>query len=265
MAYDREGTLHALMAVLASSSAPIGTRSAQQALEEMGLNMSESSISRRLRELNERGWAISLGTKGRVISPAGREQLAEFEYSSPSKSPISRVVDVRSVQDVLDLLYARKAVESAAAASAATHATTEDIKALQALLKKHREALGTEQMATQPGLDLHRKIAAIAPNRMLKILTGLVLAPHLDRVEAVLDIVLCGHLHQSCVVDEHQKIVDAIVARDAKAAEQAVDEHFDSMIKAGEKSIVGDNASIITRLLSWMDAVSGPTGSSGSL
>lgn len=261
MAYDLNGSLHALLAVLESSVEPIGTRAARLALDEMGMSMSESSISRRLRDLDSRGWTVPVGTKGRVLSPEGRRHLSEFEQTAPSAPLQGHAVDVRDVRDMLDLLYARKAVESAAAANAAMRATAEDIESLQKLVADHRCALGTERMANQPGLDLHRKIAAIAPNRMLKILTGLVLAPHLDRVEAVLDIALGSKTHQHSVVDEHQQIVDAIVSRDPARAEKAVDEHFDNMIEAGEKFVLGDGASMMERLLTWMDSRGKPVTS----
>lgn len=254
MAYDRNGVLHALLAVLDNSSAPIGTRSARLALKEMGLSMSESSVSRRLRELDARGWTTPVGTKGRVLSAEGRQQLVEFEKTGRAVPRTGPAVDVRDVRDVFDLLYARKAVESAVAADAAIHATSEDIEKLQTLVLDHREALGTDRMLDQPGLDLHRRIAAIAPNRMLKLLTGVVLAPQLDRVMAVLDIVLGSKTHQHSVVDEHQEIVEAIIDRDPERAEKAVKDHFDNMLAAGEKFSLGEGAPMVERLLTWMDS-----------
>ncbi|MCM3659789.1 FCD domain-containing protein [Georgenia satyanarayanai] len=253
MANDREEVLRALLAVLASAPGPIGTRAARLALEEMGIAVSESSVSRRLRELDERGWSVPVGAKGRVLSPDGQRRHAALEFSDRTTASIGQAVDVRDVHDLLDLLHARKAVESAAAADAATHASTADLDDLQRLVAQHRQAVGTPDMAHQPGLDLHRRVAAIAPNRMLKTLTGLVLAPHLDRVESVLDIVLGSDSHQSDVVEEHQQIADAICSRDPEAAERAMDAHFDKMIDAGQRLIVGESASVVSRLLSWME------------
>lgn len=258
MANDREGTLTALLAVLASSRGPIGTRAARQALQAMGIEISESSASRRLRELDERGWTIPVGAKGRVLSEEGRQRQAEREFSNRATATLGQAVDVRDVKDLVDLLHARKAVESAAAANAATYASPVDLEELKELVSRHKAAVGTPGMADQPGLDVHRKIAAIAPNRMLQILTGLVLAPHLDRVEAVLDIVIGSDDHQSAVVDEHQQIVEAICSRNTRAAERAMDEHFDKMINSAEHFIVGDNASVVTRLLNWMDTTGRP-------
>ncbi|WP_051154929.1 FCD domain-containing protein [Ruania albidiflava] len=256
MTNDREATMRALLTVLASAPGPIGTRSARLALLEVGIDVSESSVSRRLRELDERGWTVPMGAKGRVISAEGRRRHTELEFSDRTTESLGRVVDVRDVRDLLDLLHARKAVESAAAADAARHAEQADIDELWELVGRHRDAVGTMELTQQPGLGLHRKIAAIAPNRMLKMLTGFVLAPHLDRVEAVLDIVLGAHDNQDAVVAEHAAIVDAIATGDAGRAEKVMGQHFDAMIGAGEKLLDGESASVVTRLLNWMDATS---------
>src|SRR5699024_8273298 len=99
-------------------------------------------------------------------------------------------LDVKDVRDVLDLLAARKAVETATAGDAALHATPEDVELLQKMLEGHRALIDSGRLTEQPGLGMHRQIAAIAPNSKLKVLTGLILARHLDGVEAVLDLIL---------------------------------------------------------------------------
>lgn len=265
MRYDRNGVLHALLAVLGSSSEPTGTRASRNALEEMGFSISESSVSRRLRELDDKGWTVPVGTKGRVLSADGRSRLAQFEQVAPlTAAPPQSTVDIKDFHDVIDLLYARKAVESAAAADAAANATVADIEELQKVVDHHRTSLGTAAMIEQPGLDLHRRIASIAPNSMLRMLTGLVLGPHLDNVEATLDIALGRDDHQAGVVDEHQEIADAIAARDSVRAEKVVNEHFDHMILAAEQFLEEENVSVVQRLMDWMDSMSAHQGAAAT-
>lgn len=251
---NHEEEAQALLAVLASATGPIGTRSARLALGEMGIALSESSVSRLLRELDSRGWSVPFGAKGRVLTLEGQQLQAQFELSHQTSASLGAAVDVRDVKDLLDLLHARKAVESAAAGDTAVHATPADIRQLQELVGHHRSSVGTASMWDQPGLRLHRKIAAIAPNRMLKILTGLVLAPHLDRVEAVLDIALGTQDDQDRVVEDHQQIVDLIAAHDSAGAEAAMNDHFVKMIGAAGRYAARGDASIMSRLLQWMDA-----------
>lgn len=245
---DQDGIMRALLTVLGTSPAPVGTRTARRSLEEMGFSLSESSVSRRLRELDIRGWTVSVGTKGRVLSAEGHRELAQRDDAAGPAA--THLIDVRDVQDMLQLLRARKVVESAAAADAAAHASDEDLAELRALAMKHRQALGTSRMAHRPGLDIHRKISAMSRNRMLKMLTGLVLAPHLDSVEAVLDITLGSEDDQRSVIDEHDAIFEALLARDPSGAKATMDEHFDKMIDAGEKLVAQGDAEVVDRLLS---------------
>lgn len=247
---DQDGILRALLAVLGTSTEPVGTRTARQSIQEMGYSLSESSVSRRLREMDARGWTVSVGTKGRILSPEGHRRLELSEQSGSGGAVVAQAIDVRDVQDMLQLLHARKAVESAAAADAAVHASEEDLAELAALVQKQRQALGTSDMAHRPGLDVHRKIASMSRNRMLKLLTGLLLAPHLDSVEAVLDITLGSEDDQRSVAEEHDALLDAIATRDPKRALAVMDEHFDKMIDAGEALIAQGDAEVVNRLLS---------------
>ena len=255
---DREPLLQALLAVMELSDAPLGTREARRALEARGVVVSESTISRLLRELDARGWSTPLGRKGRLISEEGRHRLREAERSAESSGPAS-LVDFTDVRDLIDLLYARRAVESAAAADAARSVTEDDVAQLRELMMIHEQAMGTSAMDQQPGLSLHRQVASLATNQMLQNLAGIVLAPHLDRVESVLDIILGSNDTHSIVLSEHQRIVDAVASRDPAAAETAVREHFDGMIVKAERFIDGENASLVRRLLQWID-----TGTDGA-
>lgn len=248
----QDDVLSALLAVISSGGGPIGTRAAQRSLEGMGFSMSESSVSRRLRELDQRGWTSRVGAKGRVLSREGRQQLAEVRRTTPVRADTGPIVDVKDIQDVLDLLIARKAVESAAAADAAMHANPEGVESLQALLNEHRRLIDSGNFTEQPGLLLHRKIADIAPNNKLRVLTGLILAPHLDGVEAVLDLIFGSKAHQKSALEDHQEIVNAISRRDPEGAEKAMNDHFVRMVMETEKSLAGHGESLLERLLDWV-------------
>lgn len=268
----REAALHALLAVLDRAPGPMGTRAARQSLEELGLGMSESTVSRRLKELDERGWTVPVAAKGRVLSERGRRVLDEREHERPhghgrehgpdhetaGVRPGGQRIDVRDIRDVIDLLHARKAVESASAADAATHASPKDLQELERLVHEHREAIGTEGMLRLPGLAIHRKIAALSPNPMLKTLTELILSPRLDEVEAALDILLGSDDQLRSAADDHRRILDALRAGDAAAAEQAMNDHFDRMIEACERLVARGDSVVVERLLALVGSEDSP-------
>lgn len=264
----REAALHALLAVLDRAPGPMGTRAARQSLEELGLGMSESTVSRRLKELDERGWTVPVAAKGRVLSDRGRRVLDEREHErahghgreheTAGVRPGGQRIDVRDIRDVIDLLHARKAVESASAADAATHASPKDLQELERLVHEHREAIGTEGMLRLPGLAIHRKIAALSPNPMLKTLTELILSPRLDEVEAALDILLGSDDQLRSAADDHRRILDTLRAGDAAAAEQAMNDHFDRMIEACERLVARGDSVVVERLLALVGSEDSP-------
>lgn len=249
---NREGALLTLLNQMSSLEGPIGTRFARQALERAGIVTSESSVSRLLRELDERGWTVPVGTKGRVLSAAGRERAREAAFSARASASLQRAVDIKDMRDLLDLLHARQVVESAIAASAAQSATPDQIDALRAHLAEHRSAVGSAAMSSQPGLMFHRCVASMTTNRMFNTLAGVVLAPQLNGVEAVLDIILGSKRQNETVIDEHQKILLGIESGNPMRAEAAMREHFDTMMRSAEKFIDG-NELVFERLLVWMD------------
>lgn len=242
----------ALVEIFSVSPGPMGTRHARQELSKRGYQLSESSISRLLREMDRRGWTQSVAAKGRVLAAEGRRRAADAVLARRGTESVSRAVAVRDVKDLLDLLRARQAVESAVAGDAARSAEAGDLDALRQIHDTHRGAIGSEAMIAQPGLMFHRKIAAMATNRMLKLAADMMLAPHLDRVESVLDLAI--HPDQNAVVQEHERVLEYIASGDPSGAEQAMNEHFMSMISAAERGIVGRDDQLIQRLLEWVEA-----------
>lgn len=247
MVRDREGALLALLRVMAETDGPVGTRSAAAALlRDLGLRVSESSTSRMLRELDERGWTQPQGAKGRVLSAEGRRHHEEATLVAGARDAGSRTIHVRDVNDVLELLEARRGIESSVAASVAGRLTPEDLERLDALL--------LDQVSDVPGvgIEFHRSIAALSPNATLRTLADVVLAPHLSSVEAVLDIIIGTHHQESSVVDQHRAVLAALAGGDATEAENIMRGHFDSMIVEAKRYLGGQNASIVARLLEYM-------------
>ena len=260
MLRDREGTMLALLGTVADSREPVGTRTAATALQERyDTKLSESTVSRLLQEMDRRGWTTPVGTKGRVLTPEGRARHEKLVISTRASDTFSSAISVHTVAGLLELLHARKAVESAVAADAANHCSPEDVKELEQLTQVQADELAVEPMNGRSGLLFHRKIAEMATNAMLKVLSGVVLAPQLDHIEDVMDIILGEHHQELSVIDHHRAILEAIEAGDADAAEAAMDRHFAEMIGEAEKYLVGRNASVVSKLLEFMESHPGPS------
>lgn len=253
MLRDREGTMLALLGILAEAGEPVGTRTAAMALQERcHTKLSESTVSRLLQETDKRGWTTPVATKGRVLAAQGRARHEQLLISAQASNTLTSAVSVQTVAGLLELLHARKAVESAVAADAANHCTQADVAELKKLAQVQASRLATEPINGSAGLPFHRKIAEMGTNAMLKVLSGIVLAPQLDHIEEVMDIILGEHNEQMSVVDHHRAVLEAIEAGDAAAAERAMDRHFSEMIAEAEKYLVGRNTGIVERLLEFV-------------
>jgi GntR family transcriptional regulator, transcriptional repressor for pyruvate dehydrogenase complex len=238
-----------LARIMAAHLEPLGTRYAALALEARGVAMSESSVSRLLREMDSRGWTTPIGAKGRVLSPEGRRQAAELVLADRTSASLKH--SVKDVKDLLDLLRARRAVESAVAGDAARDPDQGSLDSLGRLCELHGQHIGEAPMIDQPGLTFHRAIVDMCGNRMLRVAGEMMLAPHLDRVESVLDTILATRRAEEQVVAEHRDVYDRIRSGDAPGAEDAMRAHFDAMIAATETSVVGDSQFLVEQLLRW--------------
>lgn len=255
MLRDREGTMLALLGILAEVGEPVGTRTATSALRDgHGTTLSESTVSRLLQEMDQRGWTTPMATKGRVLTATGRARHEERVLATRASTTLSSAISVHTVAGLLELMQARKAVESAVAADAAQGCTQRDIDELRALAQQQADELAVAPTGGRSGLLFHRRVAEISKNAMLKVLSGVVLAPQLDHVEYVMDIILGEHHAELSVIDHHRAIVDAIEAGDPVAAEAAMDRHFAEMIGEAERFMVGRNAAVVTRLLEFMES-----------
>src|SRR5712664_2814928 len=98
MLRDREGTMLALLGIVAVSGEPVGTRTAATALQERyDTKLSESTVSRLLQEMDRRGWTTPAGTKARVLTPEGRARHEKLVISTRANDTFSSAISVHTV------------------------------------------------------------------------------------------------------------------------------------------------------------------------
>ena len=109
--------------LLTENDAPIGNNRLVQALEEAGIAVAEATAGRALSKLVSQGLARTLGKRGRVVTPAGREKLASLQREMMRRQRSARLVDVANignVESLRDMLIVRRAIEPEAARLAAS-------------------------------------------------------------------------------------------------------------------------------------------------
>ncbi|MDT0196523.1 FCD domain-containing protein [Arthrobacter sp. AB6] len=242
-----------LLLVIRESTGPVGTRVARRELLDQGLDLSESTISRQLRDLDELGLTVSVGTKGRVLTPAGEAYAADVATAGEWQELLRATTAVKTTHDVLNLLKARRAVEPEAAREAAGTATEEDVARLRSLIRRHAAKVPNKSMAPwQAALEFHRTVASLAMNPLLKVMLGVVLSKSFEPVEAALDVIMESHGDHTRDVDDHSAVVDAIAEGNSELAAKLMQDHLEQVtLRVSSFSNNGGDA-ILARLLTVM-------------
>jgi DNA-binding FadR family transcriptional regulator len=252
MGQVRNNAEAALLLALLDSGRPLGARQGRLSLLAAGLTVSEATLSRMLREFDTRSWTVPMDSKGRVLTSEGKRQALLVRAGDAASSQLD-AVDVRSARDLVDLLYARRTVERETAREAALRATPEDVAMLRSLVQRYEQSTVRSPEARALSLEFHRSVAGLAGNRIVRAMSDLVLASHLERTEAVLDIIASPESELS-IVAEHGALVEAIAVHDATAAEQLMHNHMSRLIDETEPYLAGDRPDVIGRLMSLLDA-----------
>src|SRR3982751_2606705 len=127
-----------------------------------------------------------------------------------------------SEKDLTDVYHLLSLLESDAAAVVAQHASAAQIAELQALHKQLESAAGHRDKFFALNERFHMRLLEIAGNRWRdQMVADLRKVMKLNRHNSLLK---AGRVKESML--EHRAIVEALVARDSKAAVKRMQEHF---------------------------------------
>jgi GntR family transcriptional repressor for pyruvate dehydrogenase complex len=140
-----------------------------------------------------------------------------------------------SSKELIQFIELREAIESQAARRAAGLAGEDDTAELASLCRRMERKGQDYHEAMRLDLEFHLKIVAITGNKLM-----------LNVFEVIQEFVLEGMLRTTPKPRQrlvsrrfHMAIVDAIRARDPDAAEQAVHDHMNILIRRLQKSPIG--------------------------
>ncbi|PZG48106.1 hypothetical protein C1I98_12965 [Spongiactinospora gelatinilytica] len=239
-----------LLAILGSAHQPQGARVVAREMRDRGFTISEATVSRMFKSLDERGWTRSAGAKGRVLTQAGREVVATWVEDRRRGRDLGQALNVRSVEQLLDLLRARRGVESEVARAAATEAGDAEIARLRDLVEGYDAGLARGENPLNLSLEFHRALGRYCGNDLLSTLCDTLLGERLDFLELVLDVITVDHGTHDQTSPAHAKVLDAVARRDPEAAEAAMREHLSRLIVEVEAFAAGESsATIFPRLL----------------
>jgi GntR family transcriptional regulator, transcriptional repressor for pyruvate dehydrogenase complex len=180
------------------------------------LGVSRLSVREATRTLEARGLLdISKGRRPRIAAPNGA-LVGDFFKTAVRRDP----------RALLDLLEVRRALEVHIAALAARRATKGDIADMEMSIAAMRAAEDESEAFHAADVRFHENLAAASGNRLLVFLIEAFAEPLREsRLRS-----FAGHRARGGgiedVIQQHQTILDAITARNPKAAAQAMREHL---------------------------------------
>lgn len=229
MLSDREKLDVEILTVIRDADQPIGSGVLSTMLRQAGHTVSEATVGRMLREFDVAGYTQKAGFQGRVLSAAGRDQLAALADKEKSLlwgAEFAEALKCQTKEHLLEILVARRAIESELAALAAANATDTELRLLNIIVDDQRRTAAAGGVTAGQDVDFHSLIARMARNRVLVSAIGLIrqdnqLSPVLEHIRK--------HVHSMIYID-HDNVRKAIASGQPEQARQAMIVHIDNLI-----------------------------------
>lgn len=189
--------------------------------------------------ISEQGLAASLGvSRGPLREAIRRLEGRKLLERTPN---IGVRVAALSLKDLNEILQVREALEGLACGLAAKNMSDAEIAGLEKLLAGHEKQKSVQEgkgyYQESKDFDFHFRIVTASGNeRLAQMLTGDLY--YLLRVYRYKSSTKPGRAVEA--LNEHKAIVDALVRRDAKAAEEAMRTHLRNARRFVEEQLAGE-------------------------
>lgn len=222
-----------LLKTMYNREEPIGSLTLKITLDELGLNVGTATIGRCLKIMDSHGYTYQVANKGRMLTELGVQKAEHMQNMVMERNLGLSIVEASrahedDVNDLISLMVARKTIECQAIRLAVVNAEEKDLKEISWAVVQHRSVVDQNKSPSGAGLDFHILIARASQNRFIEAVVKLL--AYEERNIEFKALRLSTFDHAEAYVDMHQKILDALLARDADRAEQLMSEHFDDMI-----------------------------------
>lgn len=219
---------HAILHILEHTET-LGSGAIWEQLDALGYPGSEPTVGRFLRTLDRQELTNRVSNRGRQVTAAGRERIAELCEAADQlhyETELVRTLRAATIDDILDVLIARRALERETCRLAAVNATDDEIAQLGATIAEQRRSMQTTGLAIDADVRFHALIAQAARNRVLTAAIELIRRD--KQITLILNAILKRAGHRW--VTGHVQIFDAIKSRSPERAEKAMLHHLDSLI-----------------------------------
>lgn len=226
----KDNSIFYILKIIENSDYPIGSGIISEELKAYGLDISEATVGRTLRELDLNGYTDKVGFRGRTLTKKGKNKLNELKQEYELKqygNDLINLLKVEKKNELIDILIARKAIERELSRLAALNAEDSDINILQNIVNSHDTHIDDFMAGAIDDVKFHKYIARMSKNRILEAAMDLI------RQQGQLSPVL-GYIRnkvKSSIVSDHKNILTAISQKNPDEAEKAMIKHIDNLIR----------------------------------
>lgn len=219
-----------ILELLAEATSPEGSGLLLRGTRARGVDASQATLGRALKVLDDRGLTLKVSNKGRTITPEGRRWLTEarrLQGVSRWTEETLKAVGQSTLVELRKSMIARRAIEGEIARLAAENASPPQVQELRRIVEEQGRELEMGGRGASLAVDFHLAVARACGNRFLEAAVDLIRASS----EALGT--LMYHLGATVGVShrEHVELVNAIAARDPRAAQDAMVRHLDDLIR----------------------------------
>ena len=175
-----------------------------------------------------------LRVMGLVVMRQGEGTFVTQFNASNFTLPINAGL-LMKVEDIQELYEVRKILEVGAAKSAAIHHKVEDLLPLQDAIDEMESARRNGDIGEEADMRFHVAVAHATHNEILIHLMQSVSDVMLSVLRETREVLIYSEEKTVSLIDEHQRIYDAIKAREPEKASQLMFEHLTNVEKSLEK------------------------------
>jgi len=219
---------YSILKLLEKHKKPTGASLIKRELKNLKINISEATIGRILFNLDNIGFTLKDGYRGRVITDKGKLYLKNLQRKKDRRKKgelFLNVLDIQEIDRLLEALEARKVIESQMAKFAAAKSNIQTEKDFKVIIESHEKVVKnlTEYEYNVP---FHKYVATLAGNKILELMLQMVVedtrfTPALKKIEKNLGMK---------TIEEHKNIAKAIIEKKPEDAEKAMADHIETLI-----------------------------------
>ncbi|MTV48879.1 FCD domain-containing protein [Heliobacillus mobilis] len=226
----KEAQEEAVLSVIHVNDEPIGSGSIRQMVADRGLAISEATVGRILKELDQKDYTVKKGFQGRILTQKGYERLCELKHRrehTTIRKELEETLSPENKKNMLDMLVARRAIEGEIAALAAIHITSQEIEAMERVLAHHELHRQRGQYGVEQDIHFHQLLARASRNRVLEKAMDLILqsgrrSPTLEFIRKEVN----GN-----IIEDHLRIFEAIKEKNPDRARSAMISHMENVTR----------------------------------